>query len=93
MHNNENIMRCRVCGLLQSEPPWGHDGASPTYDFCACCGVEFGYGDASAVGIQRWRDKWIANGAAWAEPSERPTTWNMQEQLRHVLESPKEARA
>jgi hypothetical protein len=84
MHPNEAIMRCRVCGLLQGEPPWGDDGASPTFDFCPCCGVEFGYGDASPVGIQRWRQNWIANGAKWDKPEEKPANWNMQEQLRKV---------
>ena len=70
MHNDDTIMRCRVCGLLQSDPPWGYDGVSPTFDFCPCCGVEFGYEDALPLGAQRWREKWIANGAEWMNPEE-----------------------
>jgi hypothetical protein len=84
-------MRCRVCGLLQSEPPWGCDGTSPTYDYCPCCGVEFGYGDASPAAVQRWRENWIAKGAKWAEPEEKPANWNMQEQLIPVTNCPSRA--
>jgi len=84
MLNNETIMRCRVCGLVQSEPPWGDDGHCPTFDFCPCCGVEFGYGDASPTGVHRWRQKWLASGAKWAEPEEMPTNWSLEEQLRTV---------
>lgn len=91
MHSDDQNMRCRVCGLLQSEPPWGSDGKSPTYEYCPCCGVEFGYGDASSVAIQRWRDKWLANGAAWDEPKERPTNWDQAEQLSHVADFPSAA--
>ncbi len=87
MHNDSNkIMRCRVCGLLQEEPPWGHDGKSPTYDFCPCCGVEFGYGDASLVGIRQWREKWIAAGANWDVPEQKPANWDRQEQLSRVAD-------
>jgi hypothetical protein len=88
MHNNDTIMRCRVCGLLQNQPPWGADGNCPTYEYCPCCGVEFGYGDASPVAIQRWREKWLAMGAAWAEPEEKPANWDLQEQLNHVANFP-----
>jgi hypothetical protein len=86
MHNNDTKMRCRVCGLLQSEPPWGCDGKSPTYDFCPCCGVEFGYGDASPVGIQRWRKNWIEKGAKWDVPENTPAKWDWREQLSHVAD-------
>ena len=84
MHNNDITMRCRVCGLLQSEPPWGPDGKCPTYDFCACCGVEFGYGDASLAGIRNWRQKWLAEGAKWDAPELKPANWDWQKQLSHV---------
>ena len=86
MHNNDTIMRCRVCGLLQSEPPWGSDGKCPTYAYCSCCGVEFGYGDASPEGIRRWRENWLASGANWNDPKEKPANWDLQEQLSHVAE-------
>jgi hypothetical protein len=84
MHNDIEIMRCRVCGLLQTEPPWGADGESPTFDFCACCGVEFGYGDATAVAVRKWRERWIADGMAWDAPDKKPTNWDWREQLSHA---------
>lgn len=86
MHNDHAMMRCRVCGLVQSEPPWGSDGKSPTFNYCPCCGVEFGYGDATPVAIQKWRQKWIAGGAKWDAPNEKPAMWEWQEQLAHVAD-------
>ena len=59
----DDHMRCRVCGLRQAEPPWGRDGASPTFDFCPCCGIEFGYHDASVEGARRARRAWLERGA------------------------------
>ena len=66
------------------DPPWGVDGCTPTYDFCVCCGVEFGYQDASLVGARRFRTDWIARGAPWSEPRERPGWWILEEQLRMI---------
>ena len=40
---------CRVCGLCYEDQQWGVDGASPTYEFCDCCGVEFGYDDSTVL--------------------------------------------
>jgi hypothetical protein len=84
MLNKDVIMRCRVCGLLQAEPPWGEDGKSPTFDYCPCCGVEFGYGDASLSAAESWRAKWLAAGAKWSESEKMPPDWDLQEQLTHV---------
>jgi hypothetical protein len=84
MLSDDTMLRCKVCGALQSEPPWGGDGKSPTYDYCPCCGVEFGYGDASPVAVQRWCEKWLANGAKWTEPQKMPENWNVQDQLNYV---------
>jgi hypothetical protein len=88
MRNDDTNMHCRVCGLLQGEPPWGEDGASPTYGYCPCCGVEFGYGDASLSAVRRWRENWIATGAKWDQPEFKPVNWNMQEQLLSVAPCP-----
>jgi hypothetical protein len=86
MHNNDIIIRCRVCGLLQGEPPWGCDGKSPTYAFCSCCGVEFGYGDASPTAIRDWRQNWVETGVNWDDPKEKPANWDWREQLSHVAD-------
>lgn len=77
---------CRVCGLLYSaedaaDLPWGEDGDSPSYGFCDCCGVEFGYGDSTPAGARRWRTHWLDGGARWREPSAQPADWNRHEQL------------
>lgn len=59
---------CRICGYLFSGwSPWGEDGQSPTFDFCPCCGVEFGYQDSSLAGVRRWRDRWLRDGAQWSD--------------------------
>ena len=48
----KRIQFCRVCGFLHDKDykdndyfPWGKDGNTPTFDFCECCGTEFGYND------------------------------------------------
>lgn len=81
---NNALMCCRVCGLRQLEPPWGKDGKTPTYDYCPCCGVEFGNGDATPVACQRWRKKWIEAGAQWVEPGKRPENWDLNQQLKTI---------
>lgn len=75
------LLQCRVCGLFQKEPPWGADGITPTYEHCACCGVEFGYGDSTSVAILAWRERWLDAGAAWDNPSKKPVNWELNAQL------------
>ncbi len=74
-------LHCRVCGLAQLDPPWGADGRSPLFEFCDCCGVEFGYGDATPAAVVSTRAKWLAGGAVWSEPAARPSNWNLDAQL------------
>jgi Domain of unknown function (DUF4259) len=52
-------LACRICGLVQHEPPWGLDGASPSFGVCERCGVQFGYPDATAEGVRRYRAAWL----------------------------------
>jgi hypothetical protein len=54
---------CRVCGLIQDDPPWGNDNNTPSFNICSCCGVEFGYEDATLNAIKNYRTTWLANGA------------------------------
>lgn len=61
---------CQVCGYEPAEPPWGADGTSPSFDFCPCCGVEWGYQDASPLGIEMFRTAWLGAGAPWRDASE-----------------------
>jgi hypothetical protein len=75
---------CRVCGLEQDEPPWGSDERTPTYDICACCGVEFGYEDATVGAAKRYRELWLQKGAPWFRPVDRPEGWDLNRQLELV---------
>jgi hypothetical protein len=81
---SDTQLLCRVCGLRQEEPPWGDDGHSPTYEYCACCGTEFGYQDASLTGVLRQRERWLDAGAAWAEPERKPPDWDLEAQLAQI---------
>jgi hypothetical protein len=83
-NDGKDSMHCRVCGLRQLEPPWGEDGQTPNYDYCPCCGIEFGYQDTSAVGVARARRKWVESGYLWSDPTAKPAGWGPQEQLRNA---------
>jgi hypothetical protein len=78
---DEESLRCRVCGLAQASPPWGEDGQTPLFEHCPCCGVEWGYQDATPLGARRFRESWIRKGARWDRPDLRPRDWNLQQQI------------
>ncbi len=75
---------CRVCGLVLEDPPWGVDGKTPLFEFCLCCGVEFGYGDWTVGAAKNWRRKWLSKGAVWFDASEKPEEWDVESQLKNV---------
>ena len=75
---------CRVCGLRWSVPPWGDDGRTPIYDFCFCCGVEFGNEDDFLVSLRNFRKIWIEKGAQWDVPEKKPLNWDLETQLKNV---------
>jgi hypothetical protein len=68
-------LNCRVCGLAQTEPPWGADGKSPNFLICGCCGTEFGYEDCTPAAVEAARERWKARGFDWFCPEERPRGW------------------
>ena len=82
VHNSKH--HCRVCGLRQSNPPWGEDGQCPTYEVCDCCGVEFGYEDTTPDGVKKARTGWLASGASWFAPEARPVSWDLETQMRMI---------
>jgi len=86
MHSKNNIMACRVCGLLQLDPPWGEDGKNPSFEICACCGVEFGYEDVLLKSVHAYRKRWIEDGAQWVDKKAKPNNWNMTDQLENIPE-------
>ena len=73
--------RCRVCGLLLESPPWGDDGRTPLFEYCPCCGVEWGYPDATPEGARSFREKWLQRGGEWDSPDLRPSDWDRDKQL------------
>lgn len=84
MHSNNNLYVCRVCGALQSDPPWGETCKDPSFDICDCCGVEFGYEDATLSGLKRCREKWLSGGGKWNNVRFRPTNWSLDDQLDNI---------
>ena len=81
---------CPACGALLDFAPW--QGDSPSHEICPCCGIQFGYSDAAGgdpeariVAYERWRDRWLAEGAHWSSGSRsKPDGWSVAKQLRRV---------
>jgi len=82
MHKPDN--HCRVCGYELLEPPWGEDSRSPTWDFCPCCGTEFGYQDCTPMSARRMRENWISSGMKWSEPAKKPANWDFDRQRANI---------
>ena len=81
-----NSFACKVCGFLHDSRPWGETGHEPSFEICSCCGVEFGYEDATPLAAQTYRSNWIKQGCPWFEPGRRPPAWNLEDQMRENLE-------
>ena len=75
---------CRVCGLFIDSLPWGKDGKSPTYEICPCCGVEFGYEDYTVKSAKNYRSLWTRQGCKWFNLREKPSNWNLEEQMKNI---------
>lgn len=75
---------CRVCGYDAGFPTWGDDDHSPSWAICDCCGAEWGYEDATPLGIEHHRAAWLAGGAKWFGPKEKPPEWDLGLQLRNI---------
>jgi hypothetical protein len=74
---------CRVCGFNNyPEVFWGN--TIPFYIICPCCGCESGNDDYTIESTKNYRVKWINEGANWFEPSEKPVSWNLTEQIKNV---------
>ncbi|WP_211263927.1 hypothetical protein [Streptosporangium amethystogenes] len=66
-------------------PPPGRSalgGRTPSFEICPCCGVEFGYEDATPQAVSAHRRDWLAAGATWSAPSREPPGWDLERQLR-----------
>jgi hypothetical protein len=78
------MARCRICGFAHTVPPWGEDGKSPCFEICHCCGVKFGYEDATLVSALGYRKRWLALGGRWFRKQEQPAGWDLKAQLSNV---------
>ena len=76
---------CPVCGFDGLKEPPYDDHGFPSYIICPCCGYEYGYDDNNLnLSFETYRHKWITAGANWFIPCEKPTNWNLQEQLNNL---------
>jgi hypothetical protein len=75
---------CRVCGLKQTTPPWGENNKSPSFEFCVCCGTEFGYNDATLKAVLTQREKWIKSKFVWFKDSLKPKNWDPITQMKDI---------
>lgn len=76
---------CFVCGLdlggVDENAPWGDSGIDPTFEFCPCCGTEFGYQDATLEAARAQRTRWADDGYRWMDDSRKPSGWDATRQL------------
>jgi hypothetical protein len=70
--------RCYICGYELDAPPWGNKWI---FEYCPCCGCQFGYYDTSTKAIANYRQQWLAAGAPWFDPYKRPNNWSLETQL------------
>lgn len=75
---------CRVCGYYSEDPPWGEDGCCPTYEYCPCCGVEWGYQDSLPSSAARFRADWLNRGGVWQDPHVVPDGLTVAERLSRI---------
>ena len=76
---------CRICGHKYDDfYPWGKDGKTASFEICDCCGVTFGYEDATKKAAIEFRKIWIDNGAKWHNCSVQPKGWSFEKSLREV---------
>jgi hypothetical protein len=88
MIDDSALHKCRVCGLDFGDSyfPWGEDGESASFDICPCCGCEFGYEDVIPTAARNHRQRWLAGGAQWRKPKERPIGWSAERQLQQIAQ-------
>ncbi|CAM5564065.1 hypothetical protein [Streptomyces canus] len=71
---------CRVCGRDDGSLLWDRHGV-PQYVICDCCGIESGLGDDHLSKVRETRGYWVAQGAPWDVPKNRPAGWDVLDQL------------
>ena len=75
------MYECPGCGYDRLEEP------AQDHNICECCGVQFGYHDAS-VSLAELRERWIEKGMKWhSRRIPRPPGWDAREQLKGLTVS------
>ena len=74
---------CPICGYPElDEPAYDPTYGVPSFDICACCGYEFGYGDPTEQAAkERFLKSWIEFGTPWFRPDLKPSNWSAKDQL------------
>lgn len=81
----DNKHVCPACGYQGLEEPPYDIYNNPSYEICSCCGFEFGFDDGSeGMSYQKYREKWIKDGAQWFTKELRPNNRNLEEQLKNI---------
>lgn len=62
----------------------GGSDIDPTLEICPCCGIEFGYEDATVLAAKKARATWIQEGAKWFRPEIKPTSWVLEDQINNI---------
>jgi hypothetical protein len=81
---DDTLYFCKVCGYKSDYPPWGEDGKTASFELCLCCGVEFGYEDATPQATINYRNSWINKGAIWFHKEFKPSDWSFKDQLKKI---------
>jgi hypothetical protein len=85
--------KCPVCGYDELREPAYDCFGDPSFEICPCCGIEFGYEDASRS-HESLRNDWIAKGMHWHSSVKAPPPgWDPVQQLRSVTNHSKRATA
>ncbi|MFF7366062.1 hypothetical protein [Streptomyces sp. NPDC008125] len=74
---------CRVCGYdFEDIPTW--IGIFSQGVICNCCNMEAGLEDADLKRVRMYRGWWVAEGASWARPADKPADWDLLTQMSNV---------
>ncbi|MEP2827982.1 hypothetical protein [Parvibaculum sp.] len=71
---------CPVCGYDGLAEPAYDAGGCSSFEICPCCGIEFGYQDAT-TSHRVLRHRWVNQGMAWSHGLP-PAQWDPLKQLR-----------
>jgi hypothetical protein len=72
---------CPVCQFPELISSPCSDRGLANFDICPCCGVEFGYDDASTT-YAELRARWVAGGMKWWSQAQTPPDgWSPESQI------------